>query len=81
MTRPSEDKAGRGEIDRSRYFGPRWLEANARIRAHPQAAVAIVARYSARQWKDARRTAVCAASFNTPLWQEAVLQTYGVRPI
>jgi len=67
-------------IGDERYWGPNWLEANERIKRHPQAAVAIVGRYSSRQWKDARRTAVCAAGFNTPLWQEAVLQTYGICP-
>jgi hypothetical protein len=63
-------------IGDDRYWGPLWLEANDRIRTHPNAAHLIVARYSAGQWKDARRTAVCAASFNTPLWQEAVAKAY-----
>lgn len=69
-------KGHRQPIDRERYHGPKWLEANERIKAHPNAAHLIVSRYSARDWKDARRTAVCASSFNTPLWQMAVAEAY-----
>jgi len=62
--------------DEKRYWDERWLSQNQRIKNHPQAAHLIVSRYSARDWKNARRTAVCAASFNTPLWQEAVALAY-----
>lgn len=62
--------------DQKRYYDERWLHQNQRIRNHPNAAHLIVSRYSARDWKHARTTAVCAASFNTPLWQEAVEAAY-----
>ena len=60
----------------NRRYEQDWLTANARIRAHPQAAWLIAGRYPAQQWKHGRRTAVCAAGFNTPLWQEAVARAY-----
>jgi len=63
-----------------RYYGPRWLEANDRVKAHPQAAILIVARYPSRDQKHARRTAVCAAGLNTPLWQNAVAEAYPAAP-
>lgn len=69
------EEIARGLDDR-RYWGPDWLTANARTSAHPAAADLIVSRYSVRQWKDARRTAVCAAGLNTPLWQQAVREAY-----
>ncbi len=59
-------------IDTRRY-GADWLSANARIAGNQAAAMLIASRYG-RDWKHGRRTAVCAASFNTPLWQEAVAQ-------
>ena len=59
-------------MDDSRYWGPRWIEANDRIKATPAAAALIVARYPSSQVKHARRTAVCAAGLNTPEWQRAV---------
>jgi hypothetical protein len=58
----------------NRRFEQDWLTANARIIAHPQAAHLIVSRYPNRDWRNARRTAVCAAGFNTPLWQQAVAE-------
>jgi len=63
-------------LSEAHYSGPNWLEANARVKAHPQAAHLIVSQYSTRQWRHARRTAVCAAGFNTPLWQRAVAEAY-----
>lgn len=75
---PRAITSGRGSATNDRrYWHPDlWLQANARIIAHPQAAHLIVSRYSSREWKDARRTAVCAAGFNTPLWQDAVAEAY-----
>jgi hypothetical protein len=67
-------------MDDRRYWGPEWLQANARIACHPKAAERIVGMYPARMWKDARRTAVCAASCNTPLWQNAVAAEYPATP-
>jgi hypothetical protein len=61
-------------IDNQR-FEAGWLDANDRIRLQPQAAHLIAQSYG-RDWKTGRRTAVCAAGFNTPLWQEAVAKTY-----
>jgi hypothetical protein len=61
-------------IDNSRYERD-WLSANERIIAHPLAAQSIASQYG-RDWRTGRRTAVCAASFNTPIWQEAVARTY-----
>lgn len=63
-------------LDTARYWDHRWLYQNARIRAHPDAALLIVSRYSSNDYRHARRTAVCAAGFNTPLWQEAVAAAY-----
>lgn len=63
-------------LDERYWHHELWLSANDRIRMHPNAAHWIVAQYSSRQWKDARRTAVCAAAVNTPLWQTAVAAAY-----
>jgi hypothetical protein len=57
-------------IDNTRYESG-WLEANERIRSNRAAALTIAAEYG-RDWRTGRRTAVCAASMNTPLWQAAV---------
>lgn len=65
-------------LDEAHYSGPGWMEANARISRHPEAAHWIASQYGSRQWRDGRRTAVCAAGCNTPLWQEAVMRFYGL---
>ena len=52
-----------------------WLAANPRIIRHPEAAH-LIARQYGRDWKAGRRTAVCAAGLNTPLWQRSVASAY-----
>lgn len=60
---------------KSQFTEDNWMTANARIAAHPEAALYLIDKFSAKERAHARRTIVCAAGFNTPLWQEAVAAT------
>lgn len=57
-----------------------WLNANARIKSCSQATHWIAAQYG-RDWRAGRRTAMCAAHHNTPLWQEAVRRHSLSKPV
>lgn len=56
-----------------RFTEENWLSANERIRDNPDAARLIVAAYAEEDGARARRTTVCAAGCNTPLWQRSVV--------
>lgn len=62
---------------KAQFSKNRWLTANDRIAGNNAAALHLLSKFSESEKRAARRTIVCAAGFNTPLWQNAVSAVAG----